>query len=622
MKKILSLLLAIVMVFCIMPFSALPVHADTYIRNMSVSYDARAVAARPDLTGREVTKLLQNALYKATVSDGIHIDVSSSCLAKRTGSGMISYVDFEKLDQSDELLSGSGEYYFIINTEENDGYGYDTGNLPAATVNGSSCPVSWYDEDCTRYDGSVDILQRVYVTNGDYVCGVDVEPKMVKIQRDHDHTLDVEVKGTDSRVTWSFPDGKEDSSTGFSGNTLHIGSNEETGSLRVRATSVYNPNFYDDIYVEVTDYVVEITEVIVTPKTVSVKKGTGFTFDVEVKGTDYTGYECFVTGGTKEETRTFGCTLAISPEETAETLIFTAVSTVDRTKYAQATVTVLPQDVITDPIEISYEQAGLELLTPDMTGKDVSDLLKNALKYANVNKSVHIDINCCSLLKKTGTGMVRYLDFADLSESDEPLEPGCEYYFDINLEENGGFVFPEHLPGAIVNGRVADAVSWYDENNIGPLGSIDVLVKAKTQWDTSEGVRVIPYPAWEFTKDTDYYTDGQLVKVRYEIPCKVGYYSGDRYIACPLASSSGGWYSFNVPEGVSDVILVIKGDVDISGEFDFFDVIMSKAMDLHPEDPYSPVQMFAADVDDDDEFGFFDVILTKAADLGKTPFSW
>ena len=622
MKKFLSMLMAFVMAFCLMPFSALSVYADTYIRSMSVTYNAKAVAARPDLTGREVTKLLQNALYKATVSDGIHIDVSSSCLAKRTGSGMISYVDFEKLDQSDELLSSSGEYYFIINTEENDGYGYDTGNLPAATVNGSSCPVSWYDEDCTRYDGSVDILQRVYVTNGDYVCGVDVEPEMVKIQRGHDHTLDVEVKGTDSRVTWSFPDGKEDSSTGFSGNTLHIGSNEETGNLRVRATSVYNPNFYDDIYVEVTDYVVEITEVIVTPKTVSVKKGTAFTFGVEVVGTDYTDYECFVTGGTKEETRTFGCTLAISPEETAETLIFTAVSTVDRTKYAQATVMVLPQDIISDTIVIDYEQTGLELLTPDMTGRDVSDLLKDALQYANVNKSVHIDISSCGLLKKTGTGMVRYLDFVDLSESDEPLEPGCEYYFDINLEENGGFIFAEPLPGAIVNGRTAEAVSWYNEDYIGPFGSIDVLVKAKTQWDTSDGVSVVPYPAYAFTEDVDYYSDGQYVNVKYSLPCRVGYYSGGKYIACPFISASSGWHMFEAPEGVDSVILVVKGDSNSDGSFTNLDVTIAKAASLGRTVPFGDIGAFAADMSGDDIFSNYDVTLLKAASLNKYPYTW
>ena len=69
-------------------------------------------------------------------------------------------------------------------------------------------------------------------------------------------------------------------------------------------------------------------------------------------------------------------------------------------------------------------------------------------------------------------------------------------------------------------------------------------------------------------------------------------------------------------------MLVVAGDVDLSGEFDFFDVVTAKAMDLYPENGITVLQAFAGDVDGDDEFGFFDVILIKAADLGKSPFEW
>ncbi len=106
---------------------------------------------------------------------------------------------------------------------------------------------------------------------------------------------------------------------------------------------------------------------------------------------------------------------------------------------------------------------------------------------------------------------------------------------------------------------------------------------------------------------------------------KRGYLDGDSYVLCDLTiteDEEGTHYVYSVPEGVDEVVLVLKGDADLSGEFDFFDVVTSKAMDLYPEDDYTAIQLFAADVDDDGEFTFFDVILTKAADLGKTPFSW
>ncbi|MBR0481468.1 MAG: hypothetical protein IJJ48_03240 [Firmicutes bacterium] len=136
------------------------------------------------------------------------------------------------------------------------------------------------------------------------------------------------------------------------------------------------------------------------------------------------------------------------------------------------------------------------------------------------------------------------------------------------------------------------------------------------------GVNVTAYPGSAFTEGVDYKIEGTVVSVKYDQPCKVGYYSGGKYVPCTLAYTSGQWHMFEVPSGVDEVILVVKGDADLSGEFDFFDVVTAKAMDLHPDDSYTQVQLFAADVDDDGEFGFFDVILSKAADLGKTPFTW
>ncbi len=133
---------------------------------------------------------------------------------------------------------------------------------------------------------------------------------------------------------------------------------------------------------------------------------------------------------------------------------------------------------------------------------------------------------------------------------------------------------------------------------------------------------VVPYPESAFKEGEDFRLDGSIVSVKYDLPCKLGYYSEGKYVSCQLVYTSDDRHMFEVPSGIGEVILVVKGDSDLSGEFDFFDVITSKAMDLHPEDPYSPMQFFAADVDDDDEFGFFDVILSKAADLGKTAFSW
>ena len=133
---------------------------------------------------------------------------------------------------------------------------------------------------------------------------------------------------------------------------------------------------------------------------------------------------------------------------------------------------------------------------------------------------------------------------------------------------------------------------------------------------------VIPYVSVE-TVGYGIIPDYREVIVPLDIPCKVGYFdeATDSYIAIePTLYLSNA--AFIVPEGVEEVILVVKGDADLSGEFDFFDVVTAKAMDLYPGNGYDPVQLFAADADGDGEFGFFDVIMLKAADLGKTPLEW
>ncbi len=144
--------------------------------------------------------------------------------------------------------------------------------------------------------------------------------------------------------------------------------------------------------------------------------------------------------------------------------------------------------------------------------------------------------------------------------------------------------------------------------------------QVKTTVIPAGGINVIAVT--EETLEDSYTVSGRTVRVSYDLPCKVGYLSDGAYVPIPAESNGDGTYNFTAPEGVYEVVLVIMGDADLSGEFDFFDVITAKAMDLYPEGGYDPVQLFAADVDLDEEFGFFDVILIKAADLGKTDLEW
>ncbi len=120
--------------------------------------------------------------------------------------------------------------------------------------------------------------------------------------------------------------------------------------------------------------------------------------------------------------------------------------------------------------------------------------------------------------------------------------------------------------------------------------------------------------------------EDDVVTVVSSVPLKIGCLMEDGSIAAIAAEAvdgRAGTYTFTVEDpSAAEIVLVVAGDVDLSGEFDFFDVVTAKAMDLYPENGITALQAFAGDVDSDGEFGFFDVILIKAADLGKSPFEW
>ncbi|MCR5590994.1 MAG: DUF2436 domain-containing protein [Lachnospiraceae bacterium] len=127
----------------------------------------------------------------------------------------------------------------------------------------------------------------------------------------------------------------------------------------------------------------------------------------------------------------------------------------------------------------------------------------------------------------------------------------------------------------------------------------------------------------DHTEGTATYTvDGNKVTVTSAVPCKVGYLEGGSYVYVE-AVQDGDAYTFTVTDpSVTEVDLVVMGDVDLSGEFDFFDVVTAKSMDLYPDDEITALQLFAGDVDFSDEFDFFDFLGIKAAELGKSPFDW
>lgn len=155
-----------------------------------------------------------------------------------------------------------------------------------------------------------------------------------------------------------------------------------------------------------------------------------------------------------------------------------------------------------------------------------------------------------------------------------------------------------------------DGTNGYLGDNSG--GAVTVEEAAVT------GVTVTAYPE---SLASAYSVNGQTVTVTYDKPCKVGYLGSDgKYIAIS-AVASGSSYTFTAPDGVTEVILVIKGDVNGDGEIKNSDALKLNATLLN-KTTMTSVQTFAADVNADNAIKNSDSLKLNAVLLNKSTFAW
>lgn len=133
------------------------------------------------------------------------------------------------------------------------------------------------------------------------------------------------------------------------------------------------------------------------------------------------------------------------------------------------------------------------------------------------------------------------------------------------------------------------------------------------------GVTVTAYPE---SLASSYSVNGQTVTVTYDKPCKVGYLGNDgKYVAIP-AVASGGSYAFTAPDGVTEVILVIKGDVDKNDSVGSSDKsVLARSLLPSTHKFYKElgvVEAFALDLDDNGVIGSSDKSLLARSMLPST----
>ena len=155
-----------------------------------------------------------------------------------------------------------------------------------------------------------------------------------------------------------------------------------------------------------------------------------------------------------------------------------------------------------------------------------------------------------------------------------------------------------------------DGTDGYHGDNSG--GTVTVEAAAVT------GVTVTAYPE---SLASSYSVNGQTVTVTYDKPCKVGYLGSDGKYVAISAVASGSSYAFTAPDGVTEVVLVIKGDVNGDGEIKKSDITRLNAAFLGKTSA-TAVQQFAGDIVEDGGIKKSDITRLNATFLGKTALTW
>ena len=135
------------------------------------------------------------------------------------------------------------------------------------------------------------------------------------------------------------------------------------------------------------------------------------------------------------------------------------------------------------------------------------------------------------------------------------------------------------------------------------------------------------------SRNVAYTVRGNVVTVKNSLACKLGYWNETtkNYVEIPCTANGDGSYSFTVPEGIAEVLLVVIGDVDGNGSLEKADNdLLGKG--LLPKDysdyvELTDIQRFAADVNGNGKINSADRTLIARALVSEDhaaykPFAW
>lgn len=191
------------------------------------------------------------------------------------------------------------------------------------------------------------------------------------------------------------------------------------------------------------------------------------------------------------------------------------------------------------------------------------------------------------------------------------LEDGKSYIFEVTFCAEDGYVFREDF-AVIINGETL--TSGVAISGMGAYLSITYPFTLGEAVGTDVTVTAVG--------DIPYTVSGNVVTTTSANACKLGYLdTNGNYVAIAATANTDGSHNFTAPDGVTEVLLVVKGDATGDGKINNSDVTRMKAA-LLGKTTLSASGVFAADTTSDSKFNNSDVTRMKAALLGKTTLAW
>ena len=138
---------------------------------------------------------------------------------------------------------------------------------------------------------------------------------------------------------------------------------------------------------------------------------------------------------------------------------------------------------------------------------------------------------------------------------------------------------------------------------------------------TGEEIAAVSNLSVRAVGNISYTISGRTVTVSHKLACKLGYLSNGSYVAIPTVANGDGSYSFDVPENVTEVLLVVKGDVNGDGKISSSDYSRLNAV-LLKKTALTVEATFAADCNVDGKISSSDYSRLNAVLLQKTMLVW